>query len=156
MLWLFVCFNKSHHITWELCVEYITTGVGLETPQVWAWRPPRCGPGDPPGVGLETPWVWVLRPPPGQTPQLPPMDMGLEIPPWPDPSTSPHGVDLETPLETCKACWDTTTPHPLGDLLQGMLGFHPPPVDRQTRVKTLPSQTSFAGGNKKIKCYQNC
>ena len=49
--------------------------------------------------------------------------------------TSP-GVGLETTprplgvgLETCKACWDTT-----------------PPVDRQTRVKTLPSQTSFAGG----------
>ena len=25
-------------------------GVGLETPHVWAWRPPpTCGPGDPPG-----------------------------------------------------------------------------------------------------------
>ena len=29
-------------------------------PQVWAWRPPGCGPGDPPDVGLETP--------PGHTP----------------------------------------------------------------------------------------
>ena len=42
------------------------------SPQVWAWRPPRCG--------LETPqvwaWkplrVWAWRPPPCQTPQLPP------------------------------------------------------------------------------------
>ena len=77
----------------------------------------------------------------------------------PDPSTSPLGVGLETPLwrparhagipppETCKACWDTTCKEcwdttPPGDLqgmlgyhLQGMLGYHPP-VDRQTRVKT--------------------
>ena len=42
---------------------------GAGTPWVWAWRPPRCGPGDP----------------------------------WPDPSTSPLGVGLET----CKTCWDT-------------------------------------------------
>ena len=79
-----------------------------DSSQVWAWRPsPGCGPGDPPGVGPsvhagDPPWVWAWRPP------------------WPDPSTSPLGVGLETPprlqacwdttpLETCcKACWDTT------------------------------------------------
>ena len=51
------------------------------------YRPPGCGPGDPPRV-----WAW-------------------SPPPWPDPSTSPLGVGLES------------------------------------RVKTYPSQTSFAGGN---------
>ena len=25
MSWLFVCLNKSHPITWELCVKYIIT-----------------------------------------------------------------------------------------------------------------------------------
>ena len=65
--------------------------------------PPGCGPGDHPGCGPGDPQVWAWRPP------------------WPDPSTSPLGVGLETPplqpdpssstlgfgLETCKACWDT-------------------------------------------------
>ena len=46
--------------------------VGLQTPQMWACRPPRCGPGDPP-------WVWAWRPP------------------RPDHSTSTLGVGLETP-----------------------------------------------------------
>ena len=53
-------------------------GVGLETPQVLAWRPPQ---------------VWARRHPPG---------VGLETP-LPDPSSSSLGVGLET----CKACWDT-------------------------------------------------
>ena len=48
-------------------------GVGLETPQVWAWTPPWCGPGHPPRCGPEDP-------------------------PRPDPSTPPLGVGLETPL----------------------------------------------------------
>ena len=38
-------------------------GVGLETPQVWAWRPHRCEPGDPTGVSLENHQVWACRPP---------------------------------------------------------------------------------------------
>ena len=103
-----------------------------DTPWVWAWRPPlRCGPGDPPGVGLETPQVWPGDPP-GCGPGYPPLGVsletplgvGLETPPIPDPSTSHLGVGLETPqarplnfpppmgvgLETCNACWDTTTP----------------------------------------------
>ena len=62
-------------------------------PWVWAWRPPRCGPG---------------TPPPGQTPQLPPLGVGME---------------------TCKPCSDTTTPWylqgMLGYYLQCMLGYHP-------------------------------
>ena len=98
--------------------------VGLETPQVWPWRPPPgCGPGDPPpwpvpstsplGVGLETP--------PGQTPQPAP-GCGPGDPPRPDPSTSPLGVGLETPLARPLKL-------PLGcghGNLQGMLGYTPP------------------------------
>ena len=68
--------------------------------------PPGCGPGTPPGCGPGDPHVWAWRPP----------QVWAWRPPWPDPSTSPLGVGLET----CKACWDTTTP---GDLLQGMLGY---------------------------------
>ena len=103
-------------------------------PWVWAWRPSKCwpgdpqarplifvlgcAPGDPPGAGLETP-----RCGPGdiskcQTPQLPPLGVGLETPPGQTPQLCPpFGVGLQTckacwdtnpPLETCKASWDTT------------------------------------------------
>ena len=51
---------------------------------------PGCGPGYPPC----------------QTPQIPPNWVWAWRLPWPDPSTSPLGVGLET----CKACWDTTPP----------------------------------------------
>ena len=70
----------------------------LGTPQVWAWRSPRWGPGDPPGQTPQPPpWVWAWRPPiPGQTPQLPP-GFRPGDPTWPDPSTFPLGVSLETP-----------------------------------------------------------
>ena len=97
----------------------------LGYPQVWAWRPPLgCGPGDPLlGVDLETP-----RYGPGDPPGA-----GLETP-WPDPSTSPLGVGLET----CKACWDTTHPprdlqDMLGYLLQCMLGSPCEQNDRQVQ-----------------------
>ena len=43
------------------------------TPWALAWTPPRCGPGDPPG----------------QSPQPPPLDVGLETPPRPDPQPPP-------------------------------------------------------------------
>ena len=59
---------------------------GIQLPGCGPGDPPGCGPGDPPGCGLETPQVWAWRPP------------------WPDPSTPPLGVSLET----CKAYWDTT------------------------------------------------
>ena len=94
-------------------LEHLPPGVNLEIPpRVWAWRPPRCGPGapPPPGVSLETPpQVWAWRPP----------RCGPGDPPRPDPSTSLLGMGLET----YKACWDTTPPP--GDLLQGMLGYPP-------------------------------
>ena len=85
-------------------------GVGLETPQVWDWRPPGFGPGDPLGVGLETPT--------GQTPQLPPWVWAWRPPPPARPLNFPLGCgpgDLQgmlgyhpPPLDTCKTCWDTT------------------------------------------------
>ena len=63
------------------------------TPQVWAWKPPwvwvwrhppRCGPGDPPRPDpSSSPWVWAWKP-------------------------ARHAGILPLPLETCKACWDTT------------------------------------------------
>ena len=65
----------------QCMLGYTPLGVGLETAPVWAWRPPGCGSGKPPGQTPQLPpWVWAWRPP------------------WPDPSTSPLGVGLETPL----------------------------------------------------------
>ena len=86
-------------------------GVGLETLKVWAWRPPQ---------------VWACRPPgcgPEDTPRCGPGD-----PPWPDPSTSPLGVGLET----CKACWDSTPRRPAARQHAGIppamcAGIPPPP-----------------------------
>ena len=76
---------------------------------VWvgAWRPP-------PGMGLEAPQVWAWRPP-GQTPQLPP-------------GCGPVDTPLARPLNFPPG-------HEPGDH-QCRLGYIPPPVDRQTRVKT--------------------
>ena len=90
------------------------------TYQVWAWGLLLwCRPGDAPGVDLETPWVWAWRPPscwseepPGQTPQLPPPGSGPGDPPGQTPQAAPPDVALET----YKAYWDT----PPGDL-QGLL-----------------------------------
>ena len=108
------------------CMLGYTTWVWAWRPrQVWAWRPPGCGPGDPTDVSLENHQVWACRPPkcgPGDPP------VWAWRPPWPDPSSSPLGLVLET----CKACWDTQTTPPrdlqgmLGYYLQGMLEYHPP------------------------------
>ena len=89
----------------------IPPGVGLETPLVWAWRPPcvglegvawrpsGCGPGDPPDHTPQPPSLGCgPRDPPGQTPQLPPWV-------WAWRPARHAGIP---PLETCKACWDTT------------------------------------------------
>ena len=89
------------------------------------YTPPGCGPGDLPApvdVSLETP--------PGQTPQLPPSVWAWR-PPWPDLSTSPLGVDLET----YKACWDTIPPRPAArhaGIPPAMHAGIPPPVTRIT------------------------
>ena len=96
--------SSSH----QLGGVYLSSCWDTPPPPVWAWRPP---------------WVWAWRPPLGCGDITP--GVGLETP-QPDPSTSPLGVGLETPLETCKACWDITckacwdtpspppTPHPCG------------------------------------------
>ena len=60
-------------------------------------------------AGIHPPWVWAWSPP---------QVWAWRHPPWPDPSTSPLGVGLETPPpETCwdttfKACWDINPPPP--------------------------------------------
>ena len=97
------------------------------TPWVWAWRPPRCGPGDPStwvwgvgletllGVGLETTQARPLNfplgcgpgDPPSQTPQLLPWV-------WAWTPARHAGIPLETCCQaccdtTCNACWDTTS-----------------------------------------------
>ena len=51
----------------------------------------------------------------------------------------------------CHACPLPCTPPAMHAPLPHMHAspaMHAPPVDRQTRVKTIPSQTSFAGGKK--------
>ena len=58
----------------------------------------------------------------------PPQGLGLETPPRSDSSTSSR-------------VWAWRPARHAGIPA-------PPPVDRRTRVKTYPSQTSFAGGNK--------
>ena len=58
-------------------------------PQVWTWRLPGCGPGDPPGVGLETPRVLAWRPPKVWAWRSPQM--------WAWRTPLPTGVGLETP-----------------------------------------------------------
>ena len=63
--------HNSTHLLGEgvclsACWDTHSLGVGLETPQVWAWRHPL-------GVDLETPWgVWAWR--------LPRLDPST--PPW--------------------------------------------------------------------------
>ena len=128
-------------------------GVGLETPRVWAWRPPPgkihlafplgCGPGYPPGQDPPqlSPWLWAWRTSPQpDPPQLPPWVWALRLP-WPDPpqlpiwlwawrTNHPAPPPSQIPLNFPPGCGPGN--------LQGMLGYHPPdpPVDRQTSVKT--------------------
>ena len=84
-------------------------GVGLETPWVWAWRPPQarplnfplgCRPGDPTGqIPQLPPWVWAWKP--------------------------ARHVGIPPPSETCcKACWDTTC--------NACWDASPPTLDRMT------------------------
>ena len=90
----------------------VTISWGVCLSACWDTHPARCGPGDLPlGVGLETPqgwawrppWVWAWRPP-RPDPWTPPWVWAWR-PPRPDHSR--HGMLGYTPLDTCKACWDT-------------------------------------------------
>ena len=131
----------------QCMLGYTPLGVGLETPKVWAWRPPGCGPGDPQVRAGRPPRVWAWRPPgcgpgdqpgcgPGDQPGCGPGDppgVGLDTP-WPDPSTSPwvwawRLPPPARPLKFHPGCWPQNlqgmlgyTPHPRD--LQGMLGYH--------------------------------
>ena len=55
-----------------------------------------------------------------------PTDVGLETPPGQTPQLSPLGVGLET----CNACWNTTSNPPVDRNLQCMLGYHPHPCEQ--------------------------
>ena len=91
-------------------------------------HPPGCGPGDPPECGPGD----TLRCGPGNAPRC-----------WPrHPLARPLNLPSvwawrHPPLETCKACWDTTPPRDLqgmlGYHLQGMLGYYPPPSEQNDR-----------------------
>ena len=83
----------------------VHAGIHIHSP------PPRCGPGDPlPWVWTwRPPWVFVWRPPRCGTGDPPVCLFG-----------DPPGVGLETPLGVGL---ETSPP---GDLLQGMLIYHPP------------------------------
>ena len=83
-------------------------------PRMWTWRPVRCGPGDPKARPLNFP----LGCGPGDL----------------------QGMLGYHPLETCKACWDTTCNACWNTPLWTEFLTH------TTENITLP-QTSFAGGN---------
>ena len=113
--------HSSSH--WGVCLSAFWD----RPPWVWAWRPPRCGPGDP------APQVWAWRPPWPDPPQLPP---GC------GPGNLQGMLEYHPPRDLLQGM--------LGYHLQCMLGYHHPLVNRMTdRCKniTLP-QTSFAGSNK--------
>ena len=86
-------------------------GVGLWTPQVWAWRTPGRGL-DTPSVGLETPLGVGLEPPrcgPG-APQAKPLNSPPGCGPGDHPSCGPEDplcVGLETPW-----VWSWSPPRP--------------------------------------------
>ena len=82
---------------------------------------------------------WTETPSPGHRP--PPLDR--------DPLPLDRDRIYRDPLD--RAPWTETpwTEIPL-DRDSPSLPGQRPPVDRQTPVKTLPSQTSFAGGNNNI------
>ena len=108
----------------------IPLGVGLKTPQVWAWRPPLGVAWRPPGCGPEDL--------PGQTPQLPPWVWAWRAPQARSLNSPPPWLWVWKPARHAGI---PPPPPPTRDLLQGMLGYHlqcllgyhpPPPVNRIT------------------------
>ena len=88
--------SSCHEGLPQCMLGYTPLVVGLETPQVWAWRPPIQTPQLPP-------WVWAWRPPTLARP--------LNIPP-------------EYGSGNIQGMLGYHHPPPPGDLLQGMLGYH--------------------------------
>ena len=81
-----------------------------------AWRPLRCGPGDPPGCRPGDPPGCRTGGPPGQTPQPAPLGVVLETPPPSKTPQAPNWVWARKPARHAGI-------HTPGDL-QGMLGYH--------------------------------
>ena len=100
---------------------------GIDSYQVWAWRPPLalspqlplvCAPGGPPGqIHLNFPL--------GCGPEYPfPLARTTSISPWVWTWKTTRHAGIPPPLGTCcKACWDTTC------------NAFPPVTESQTRVK---------------------
>ena len=138
-------------------------GVGLKTLWVWVWRPPRCGPENPPrpdpstsalGVGWRTPavwacrplWVWVWRPPrcgPGD-----PLGVGLE---------TPVGVGLENP----PGCGPREPPGQTPQLPPSVWAWRPamhariparPPCGQTDTGKNITFAKNYVCGSKKLAC----
>ena len=118
-------------VCWRGCLPQCMLG----TPQVWAWRPPRPDPLNfPPGCG------------PGDPPQARPPQLPLGCGPG-----DLQGMLGYHPLDTCKACWDTTC-----NACWEITHLPPPPSPLWTEFLTHTSenitlpQTSFAGGNNRL------
>ena len=120
-VWLSACWDRS------------PLGVGLETPQVWTWRHP------PTGVGLENPLARSPSTSPlGCGPGDPPGQIPLNFPPGCGPGDPPSQIPLNFP----PGCGPGN--------LQGMLGYHPLPVNRITDTymcKNITLPNFVAGGN---------
>ena len=125
--------SSSHWGVLPQCMLGCTPlGVGLQTPQVWAWRPLHlgvgCGPGDPPGCGPGDH--------PSQTPQLPPWLWAWRSP-WPDPSTPPPGCGPGHLQGMLGSPWRPAARH--AAIPPAMHAGIPPPCEqnyRHTCVKT--------------------
>ena len=133
-------------VCWGGVSASVHAGIG-----VCLGNPPGCGPGDTPstGVDLETPQVWPWRPP-RPDPSTSPLGMGLAIPPRPDPSTFPLGVGLEISPRPDPS----TSPPGCGPRdLQCMLGYHLHPREQNswhTLLKILPCPNFVAGSNEEF------
>ena len=154
--------SSRMHTTHSSCPQLCVFG-GVCLSACWHTHTPRCGPVDPLGVGLETPQVWAWRPP-RPDPSTSPLGVGMERPSKPDPSNSPW-VWSWKPARHAGVHTPPDLQGILGYHLQGLLGYTPTAIDLQgmlgytptlpheqndwqTRVKTLPLQTSFVSGNK--------
>ena len=110
---------------------------GIHTPQVWAWRPPRCGPGDPPGCGPgdPPPQVCPWRPPSPRVWTWRPSSPGVDLETLPPPGCGP-GDPLARPLNFPSGCWPGDPPwRPARHVVippARHAGIPTPPVNRMT------------------------
>ena len=93
---------------------------------------------------MHTPWPCMPLPLAMHPPTMHPPAMHAPPPHMPPCHTPPLATNTPPHMPPCHAWPPPCTPHCHAHPSPAM---HAPPVDRQTPVKTLPSQTSFAGGN---------